>query len=106
MLIKMIVPKVTADRWAAVLEYAENGMADANLQDIVEGFGKDADKRFELLIEDYGMESACRIESWWRSENEFELIIISPDKTHKVAFIEFLKSFGASNISEREDFDW
>lgn len=102
----MVVPKAKADQWASVLGYAENGMADANLQDMVESFGKDADKNFESLIEVYGMGNACRIESWWRSENEFELIILSPSSNHKAAFLEFLKSFGASNISVGEDFDW
>lgn len=106
MLIKMIAPSADSDRWALFFDYAENGMADANLQNIVETFGHDADSRFESLMARYGMENTCRIESWWRNENEFEFILISPTLEHKIAFIDFLKCCGISNISERDDFDW
>lgn len=106
MLIKMVIPNADSDQWQKFFGYAENGMADANLQDIVEYFGIDADSKFESLITSYGMENACRVESWWYSINEFEFILISPSIKHKNAFTEFLVSCGALNISEESNFDW
>jgi hypothetical protein len=106
MLIKILVDEADADLWASIFENAENGMADASLQDMVENFGKEADEKLEALIDAYGMEKAFRIESYWRDKNEFEFIIISPDSSHKRDFIDMVKSCGASNISEGKDFDW